>query len=85
MKSYGGVDVFIHVFFTSAVVGSDWSASRLCRFTPEKRAPGTHWVGGLVGSSTGVVDVKNLDPTGHSVIQPVASRSIDRSTATHVH
>jgi hypothetical protein len=29
MKTYGGVDVQIHVFLTSALVGGEWSASRL--------------------------------------------------------
>jgi hypothetical protein len=34
MKAYGGVDVQIHIFFTSALVGGEWSASSPCRFTP---------------------------------------------------
>jgi hypothetical protein len=34
MKMEGGVDVWIHVFFTSALVGGEWSASSPCRFTP---------------------------------------------------
>jgi hypothetical protein len=29
--AYGGVDVSIHIFLTSAL--GEWSASRLCRFT----------------------------------------------------
>jgi hypothetical protein len=33
---YGGVDVYIHVFLTSALAGGEWSASRPCRFTPEE-------------------------------------------------
>jgi hypothetical protein len=28
MKTYGGVDIFVHVFFTSALVGQKWLASR---------------------------------------------------------
>jgi hypothetical protein len=28
---------------TSALDGGEWSASRLGRFTPRERAPGTHW------------------------------------------
>jgi hypothetical protein len=49
MNMYGGVDVQIHIFFTSALVGGEWSVSRPGRFTPEERTPGTHWVGGWVG------------------------------------
>jgi hypothetical protein len=49
MKTYGGVDVEIHVFLTSALVGGEWSASRPGRFTP-----GTHWIGGWVGPRTGL-------------------------------
>jgi hypothetical protein len=32
-------------FLTSALDGGEWSASRLCHFTPGERAPGTHWIG----------------------------------------
>jgi hypothetical protein len=45
MRAYGGVDVYIHVFLTSALVGGEWSASRPGRFTPGERAPGAHWIG----------------------------------------
>jgi hypothetical protein len=34
---------------TSALEGGEWSASRPGRFSPSKRAPGTHWIGGWVG------------------------------------
>jgi hypothetical protein len=54
MKVYGGVDVYIHVFLTLALVGGEWSASRLGRFTPGERAPGTHWIGGWVGPRASV-------------------------------
>jgi hypothetical protein len=39
-------------FFTSALVGDEWSASRPSRFIPEERAPGTDlisWVGPRAG------------------------------------
>jgi hypothetical protein len=45
MKTYGGVDVQIHVFLTSALVGGEWSATCFGRFTPWERSPGIHWVG----------------------------------------
>jgi hypothetical protein len=48
MNTYGGVDVQIQVFLTSALVGGEWSASRPCCFTPGERAPGTHGTGGWV-------------------------------------
>jgi hypothetical protein len=38
MKAYGGVDVYIHISLTSALVGGKWSASRPGRFTPGEGA-----------------------------------------------
>jgi hypothetical protein len=85
MKTYGRV--YIHIFMTSALVGGEWSASRPCRFTPEERAPGTHWIGGWVDSRAGLDDMEkrqflilpglNCNP---SVVHPVASRYIDLAT-----
>jgi hypothetical protein len=49
MKVYGGVDVQIHVFLTSTLVGGEWSDSRPSRFNP-----GTHWIGGWVGPRAGL-------------------------------
>jgi hypothetical protein len=39
------VDVQIHVLLISALVGDEWSALRLSRFTPKERVPGTSWTG----------------------------------------
>jgi hypothetical protein len=65
MKAYEGVDVYIHIFLTSALAGDEWSASLPGRFTPGERAPGTHWKGGWVDPRAGLDDVKKiLDPTG---------------------
>jgi hypothetical protein len=64
MKTYGGVEVYINIFLTSALVGSEWLASRPGRFTPKERAPGTHWIGDWVDPRTGVDVEKILDPTG---------------------
>jgi hypothetical protein len=36
MKAYGGMDVLIHIFLTSALAGGERSASRPGRFTPGK-------------------------------------------------
>jgi hypothetical protein len=84
MKAYVGVDVHIHIFLTSALVGGEWSTSRPGRFTPGERAPCTHWIGGWVDLRASLDDLRrenswpyrdsNSDP---SVVQPVASRYTD--------
>jgi hypothetical protein len=58
MKAYGGVDVYIHIFLTSALVGGEWSASGPGHFTPGERASGTHWIGGWVGPRATLNDVE---------------------------
>jgi hypothetical protein len=58
MKIYWGMDIWIHVFLTSALVSGEWSASRLGRFTPRERAPGTHWIGGWVGLRASLDDME---------------------------
>jgi hypothetical protein len=58
MKTYGGVDVEIHVFLASALVGSEWSASHPGRFVSEKGATGTRWIEGWVGPKAGLHDVQ---------------------------
>jgi hypothetical protein len=55
---YRGVDVYIHIFLTSALVGSEWSASRPYRFIPGERTHGTHWIGEGVGLRTDLDDVE---------------------------
>jgi hypothetical protein len=49
MKAYGRLDVYSHIFLTSALVGGEWSASR-----PKETAPDTHWIGGWVGPKAGL-------------------------------
>jgi hypothetical protein len=53
MKTYGAVDVYIHVFLTSAL-GGEWSLS----LRPGERASGTHYIGGWVESRAGLDDVE---------------------------
>jgi hypothetical protein len=68
MKAHGGVDVQIHIFLTSALAGSEWSAARPGRFTHREKAPGTHWVGGWVDPRAGLDDLekrKLLTLPGH--------------------
>jgi hypothetical protein len=56
MKVYGGVDVEIHIFLTSALVGGEWSASSPGRFTTGEKANGS--IEGWVGPRTGLDDVE---------------------------
>jgi hypothetical protein len=58
MKAYGGVDAYIHIFLTSALVGGEWSTSRPGRFTPGERAPGTHLIGVWVDLRAGLDDLE---------------------------
>jgi hypothetical protein len=58
MKAYGGLNVLIQVFLTSALVGGEWSASRSDRFIPREGAPGIHWIGGRVVPRTCLDDVE---------------------------
>jgi hypothetical protein len=84
MKAYGVLDVYIHIFLTSALVGGDWSASLPGRITLGERAPGTYWIGGWVDSRAGLGDVEKrkfltlsgleLQPLGH----PACSQSLYR-------
>jgi hypothetical protein len=48
MKTYEGMDVWVHVFLILALVGGVWSASRPCHFTPGETTPSTLWKGGWV-------------------------------------
>jgi hypothetical protein len=54
------VGEWIYRLLTSALVGGEWSASRIGRFIPVERAAGTYWIGGWMGSSTGLDDVRKL-------------------------
>jgi hypothetical protein len=52
------MDVLIHVFLNCALLGGEWSALRLGRFTPGKTAPDTNRIGGCVGPRTDLDDVE---------------------------
>jgi hypothetical protein len=39
MKAYREVDVQIHIFLTSALVGGEWSDRLNGRFTPQGKSP----------------------------------------------
>jgi hypothetical protein len=68
---------------TPALDGDEWSASRPGRFTPRKRAIGTHWIGGWVGPRAvldAVVKRKIPSPPPREskprtpIVQPVGQR-----------
>jgi hypothetical protein len=83
MTAYGGVDVYIHIFLTSALVGVEWSASRLGPFNPGDRALGTHLIECL-GPRTGLDDMEErkvlpLPELGlHPLCRPARSHSLYR-------
>jgi hypothetical protein len=66
MKAYGGVDVYIHVLFTSAPFGGEWTASGPGRFNPGETAPAMHLIGqwystwGTRRHLRGYVKLKNI-------------------------
>jgi hypothetical protein len=84
MKAYVGMGVYIYIFFTFALVGGEWSASCLGRFTPRETIPGTYKIGGWVDPRAGLDDVEKRKfltlpelKLNSSVVQPVASRYTD--------
>jgi hypothetical protein len=52
MKTYGGIDIEIHVFLTLALVGGEGSASCHGHFIPRGKSPSTYWTGGWVSPRT---------------------------------
>jgi hypothetical protein len=58
MKAYGGVDIYSHIFLTSALVEGEWPASCTGRFTPGERTSGTHSIRGEVDASVGLDEVE---------------------------
>jgi hypothetical protein len=71
MEAYGGSGGISPPFLTSTLYGGEWSASRLCRFTPREIDPGTHWVGGWVGPRVGLDAAekrKTLTPDGNPTL-----------------
>jgi hypothetical protein len=85
MKAYGGVDVYIHIFLTSALTGNEWSASRPKPLYPRGNSPRyalDRRLGGPQSRSGRRGEEKILDPTwtltlNPSIVQPIASRYTD--------
>jgi hypothetical protein len=57
MKAYGSGCIY-HIFLNLELVGGEWSASRLGRFIPRERAPGTHWTAGSVDPRAALDDLE---------------------------
>jgi hypothetical protein len=92
MKAYRGVDVYIHIFLTSALAGVEWSASLPGRFTPGGRAPGIHWIAGWVDLRAGrrgegkILDCRdsNSDPSVYLPILNPSSWSVKIYSTTNL-
>jgi hypothetical protein len=57
MKAYWRVDVQVHIYLTSKVVGGKSSASGPGRFTHREGTAGTHWIEGWVDPRAVLDDV----------------------------
>jgi hypothetical protein len=53
------VDVQLHVFLTSTLIGGEWSGSRLGRFTPDKASAVLGQIGDVSDPRTGLDDVES--------------------------
>jgi hypothetical protein len=49
-KTYGGVEMYFHVFLTVAVEVQEWLASRSGHLCPGKKHPVSHSTGSWVGN-----------------------------------
>lgn len=49
MKAYRGIEIRLHPFLTSTIVGAEWSASHAGRVPPAEIASSTHWIGSWIG------------------------------------
>jgi hypothetical protein len=87
-RAYGGVDVQIYIFLTSALVIGEWAASSPGRFSPAERSPrGTPWIGGWVEDmekrKSFTLPGLKLRPL---VVQPAASSYTDcTNMAPYIH
>jgi hypothetical protein len=63
MKTYGGVQVQIHVYLSSALVTGEWSPSCLGHLTP-----GTYEIGDWMGPRTGRADVEGNAQVSYTIL-----------------
>jgi hypothetical protein len=90
MKTYGGVDLYTHVFFTSALVGAELLVSHpQLLYRLGKEPPATHWTGGWVNPAIGLhkVERRILFLSGFKLrplaIQLIASHCTDYLDVAH--
>jgi hypothetical protein len=90
MKTYGGVDILSHIFFTSALAEGEWSASRPGHFIPVERALSTHWIRDWVELIARLDDVQKTkfvpyrdSNSDHSVVQPIPT-TLSRLHLTYI-
>jgi len=63
MKTYGGMELLLHEFLTSAKDGVKWLAWRSGCITHEEGAPFIHRIGGWLGPIAGLVaDANRKNP-----------------------
>jgi hypothetical protein len=93
MNAYGGVNVYIHIFLTSALAGGEWSASRPGRFTSgdrilDRRLGGPQSQSGRLGEEN-IIEPYRDSNSEPSVVQPIASRysgsTVSTSTSGYRH
>jgi hypothetical protein len=82
MKAYGGVDVYIHIFLTSTLVGGEWSASRTGNELPnplDRMLGGQQIRSGRHGEVKILASIETRIPTPRS-----SSRYTDYAIPAHV-
>jgi hypothetical protein len=73
---------WIHIFLTSALVGGEWSASPLGRFTPGKRTSIIHWIPCTILSHHGMAHPQVADGGNVLHIWRVAANILNKQPPT---
>jgi hypothetical protein len=89
MKGVCGSGSIAPPFLISALVGGEWSASRIFCFTPWETTLDTNWIGGWVGLKAGLDAVEKrtkFAPSGDRTpaVNPVPRRYANWALSQHV-